>query len=636
VTLKFIMASNLTFVANFKDITKPTLTVTAPTANEKWSNAVFTVTGTAKDNVAVSNVLVSLNGAGWTNATTLNSWSNWTAGVTLTPGTNTIAAYALDAAGNHSITNIVKFDYILSATLTVLTNGDGTISPNYNGKLLQIGASYSLMAKAATGFGFVNWTDGDGDVLTNGLTLKFIMASNLTFVANFKDITKPTLAITAPTLNEKWSNAVFTVTGTAKDNVAVSNVLVSLNGAGWTNATTLNSWSNWTAGVTLTPGTNTIAAYALDAAGNVSITNTVKLVYVPDTTTVFGSWNLIQFMTPAQITYDINNGLQGGGSFAVTNGSITLNTNGTLSGILGDAFTGSYASNSNGVIIAIITNSSGTMPVTFYLNANEDTMTEVDSENDTTNNEQEIVVGHRIPSSISDADIAGSWNVVQFKTPAQMSGDINNGLQGGNGFGVTNGSLTISANGTFSGKVGGAISGTYTIGSNGAITFNPASSGTPPFTCYLNFTKDAMTEVDSLVDADDNQQDLVVACRIPASVSLSDLAGSWNLIQFETPAQITIDGNNDLQGGDDFAVTTGTLIVNANGTVSGTLGEAFTGKLTIGSNGAIHASISSGGGSMPFTFYINAGKDTMTEVESQNDADNNEQQIVIAHRIPAN
>ena len=96
-----------------------------------------------------------------------------------------ILGVALDNSGaNLSGTNQVSFIYVVSATLTVSTNGLGSLSPNYNGALLQIGKSYSMTATAAAGFAFVNWT---GNITTNGATLQFTMASNLTFTANFVD-----------------------------------------------------------------------------------------------------------------------------------------------------------------------------------------------------------------------------------------------------------------------------------------------------------------------------------------------------------------------------------------------------------------------------------------------------------------
>jgi len=261
------------------DTNRPTLSITRPASGLRVSNAAFTVSGTAGDKVAVSNVLVSVNGSGWNPAVSSNNWSSWSSAVTLTPGTNTIAAYSVDTSGNVSLTNTAKVVYILSAPLTVRTNGQGAISPGYNGVSLELGADYSLTARPAAGFSFVNWTDNLGQVLTNGATLRFVMASNLTLAANFRDVTRPTLIIASPTASLHPTNALLTVTGKAADNVAVSNVMVAINGA-WVTAVSANHGSNWTAQVALAPGANTVSAYAVDTSGNISLTNSVKLVYI--------------------------------------------------------------------------------------------------------------------------------------------------------------------------------------------------------------------------------------------------------------------------------------------------------------------------------------------------------------------
>ena len=151
--------------------------------------------------------------------------------------------------------------------------------------------------------------------------------------------------------------------------------------------------------------------------------------------------------------------------------------------------------------------------------------------------------------------------------------------------------------------------------------------------CYSPLKKSKTT---TSPDSNNNQQEIIFAQREPAAVKAADIAGSWNLVQFQTPAQITEDINNGLQGNSNFSVTNGTMTINVNGTLSGNLGDAFTGTFTVGSAGVIHASIHSGGGIMPITFYLNAGKDTMTEVDSQVDANDNQQEMVIAHRVPAN
>ena len=157
-TYNCILNTNRTLVANFTDIQAPTNTITLPTPGQRWSNTVFTVTGTASDNVQVSNVWCQINGSGWNLATTANNWSNWTATINLIAGTNTVQAYAVDTSGNISATNSVSLVGVLSTVLTVNTNGNGTINPNYNGLPLQVWATYSMTATAGTGFAFTNWT----------------------------------------------------------------------------------------------------------------------------------------------------------------------------------------------------------------------------------------------------------------------------------------------------------------------------------------------------------------------------------------------------------------------------------------------------------------------------------------------
>lgn len=258
---------------------KPKLSITTPKSNEKWStSAAFVVSGKASDNADVAHVYYSLNGSGWSSASTANGWANWTANVTLTPGTNNIQAYATDSSGNLSATNTVKFVYVLQTTLTVQSTVGGKISPNYNGKLLEIGESYSMTAKAEKGFAFTNWA---GSITTNGSTLEFTMASNLTFTANFADIAPPTLSIESPKSKQRLETSVITLTGKAKDNAAVAAVRYSLNGSGWASASTADGWAKWMANVTLTkPGTNTIQAYAVDTSGHLSATDSVSFIYV--------------------------------------------------------------------------------------------------------------------------------------------------------------------------------------------------------------------------------------------------------------------------------------------------------------------------------------------------------------------
>ncbi len=282
-TLKFTMATNLTFTANFVDTNKPALSITNPVAGQRVSNAVFVAMGAVSDNWQVSNVVCQINGGAWSNAAPANGGSSWTATVNLIPGTNKIAAYAVDTSGNVSTTNSVSFQFVATNQLQIHLSGLGTISPNYSNAWLEIGRNYNITSTPASGFVFTNWvisTNWIGGANVTGTNLQFMMQSNLTLQANFVDTTKPTLSITNLASGQRVSNAVFTVKGTAGDNWQVSNVVCQLNGGGWNSATNINNWTNWSAGVTLMPGTNLVQAFAMDTTGNKSTTNSVSFQFV--------------------------------------------------------------------------------------------------------------------------------------------------------------------------------------------------------------------------------------------------------------------------------------------------------------------------------------------------------------------
>jgi uncharacterized repeat protein (TIGR03803 family) len=270
-TVKFTMVNHLILTATFADTNPPVLTITTPKTGTKLSNDLVTVTGTATDNVAVANVFCFVSGGAPGSATLSNT--TWSAQVSLVPGTNNLIAYAVDTSGNHSTTNSIKLIYILSAPLTLNIVGAGTVSPNYSNALLAIGGHYTMKATATTGFSFYYWDVGG--VMTNNSTVNFTMVSNLVATVNFKDITPPTVTITAPKTGGKFTNTTIQVSGTASDNVGVTYVAVQNNGDGWVPASGTNSWS---AALPMSTGNNTVQAVAMDAAGNYSKTNTVSFL----------------------------------------------------------------------------------------------------------------------------------------------------------------------------------------------------------------------------------------------------------------------------------------------------------------------------------------------------------------------
>lgn len=160
-----------------------------------------------------------------------------------------------------------------TAVLTVQINGRGSVSPDYNGAALRLGHDYSVTATAGSGFKFLNWMAA-GSAGTNA-TLPFQMASNLQLTATFLDVQPPSVVITTRT--GAGSNLISAISGTAHDNVGVAAVWCQVGNGGWTPATTANQYTNWTANLMLSEGRNIIQAYAEDAVGNRSATNSVTL-----------------------------------------------------------------------------------------------------------------------------------------------------------------------------------------------------------------------------------------------------------------------------------------------------------------------------------------------------------------------
>lgn len=163
-------------------IPAPTLTITAPAA--RVTNPALTVQGTASDKFGLSGVQWQLNGGGWnTSTTTTNQWTNWSVQAALQAGSNIFQAYSVDLVGNHSKTKSTTVFYATESTLTLITNGFGTIKGNFTGSSLVVGQDYMVTAAPDPNNLFSNWI-GMGFTATNN-PLKFLMAPNMKLTANF-------------------------------------------------------------------------------------------------------------------------------------------------------------------------------------------------------------------------------------------------------------------------------------------------------------------------------------------------------------------------------------------------------------------------------------------------------------------
>lgn len=183
VTVQNSAGQTVSASAQVNVILRPTISITSPQRNAVVKSSFLNVAGMTSGDLAVARVYYQLNDAGWQLAASSDNWKHWHASVTLPPGGNRVDAYAESVLGTTSKTNSVIFSCaVTSAPVVVEINGEGTVHPNLDGQLLQLGKSYSMTAVPAAGWGFAGWS---GDVETNSTRLVFVMESNLVLQANF-------------------------------------------------------------------------------------------------------------------------------------------------------------------------------------------------------------------------------------------------------------------------------------------------------------------------------------------------------------------------------------------------------------------------------------------------------------------
>lgn len=162
------------------DLVGPNLAIVNPVTNLVITNATALVSGTAYDNVAVSNVFVEVNGGdGLLVATNSGAWS--TNLTNLPGGTNVIVVRAYDTSGN--VTEVTRrIFHRVKVPIALNVVGTGTISGATNTQLLELGRNYTLTAKPGKGYLFGDWS-GSNSSLNPKLT--FMMDRDHSLTATF-------------------------------------------------------------------------------------------------------------------------------------------------------------------------------------------------------------------------------------------------------------------------------------------------------------------------------------------------------------------------------------------------------------------------------------------------------------------
>jgi len=162
------------------DTVKPKLEIKAPDSNSRVLIPQLTLTGTAEDNIGLVRVEYKLGSEDWQTAIGTKQWS---APISLAPGENNVLVRAVDVAGNFSAEEKRVFRRIVMTPVTLVTTGEGKVTPDLRREQLEVGNTYTISAEPAEGWLFTGWT---GSVTNQSAKLSFTMQTNMTLRAQFK------------------------------------------------------------------------------------------------------------------------------------------------------------------------------------------------------------------------------------------------------------------------------------------------------------------------------------------------------------------------------------------------------------------------------------------------------------------
>lgn len=248
------------------------------------------------------------------------------------------------------------------------------------------------------------------------------------------------------------------------------------------------------------------------------------------------------------------------------------------------------------------------------------------------------------------SNFSGVWNNVMFSTPARLTlitttdnrfntnyvtvRDVQERAQ----FAASVMTLVMDGNGNFT----GLASGTIAVVGPGLIRATP--NGDNPVTFNVNAAQDVAFATKQ--GAGSPQQDLELLLKAPASMTGTELAGTWKMVSFGTPRYFVlhratnysdparpIEGIVNVEGQQQFDVGGGTMTVAADGSFSLVFGpDTMSGTATPGASGLLTVTIPMPPNpSMVLSFYVNAGKNVMAAVHTEQ----NYQEIIVAVKLPA-
>jgi subtilisin family serine protease len=157
----------------------PSIYITGGPANgARLTSPAMVVTGTAADDTELDHVEWQLNNAP---AVRAEGVAAWMAQIALVAGKNTVRFRSVDRSGNSSPDLVRSVTCACLTPVRILTNGIGRVTPDLDGRSLEVGKTYTVKAVPGAGQIFAGWSGAEGGLPS----LTFTMRSNLVLTASF-------------------------------------------------------------------------------------------------------------------------------------------------------------------------------------------------------------------------------------------------------------------------------------------------------------------------------------------------------------------------------------------------------------------------------------------------------------------